>query len=119
MSMKPGARQSPRASSSRAPRASTRPTAAMRSPRMATSPANAGAPVPSTMEALRMTRSKSLMGPDPTGSGAAISGSGVRDRLQDCGDFGGALGARVGLLRHQLHHQPRHRLGDLGLALAR
>ena len=37
--------------------AGTRPTATMRSPRMATSPRNHGLPVPSTTVPLRMTRS--------------------------------------------------------------
>src|SRR5258708_7421487 len=59
MSMKPGATTRPRASISALPRPGTTPTAAMRSPRMATSPATAGAPVPSTMEPPRSTRSQS------------------------------------------------------------
>ena len=47
MLMKPGATAIPEASSSRAPRALTLPTAAMRSPSMAMSPERGDAPVPS------------------------------------------------------------------------
>ena len=53
-----GRDDSPLASISRlAVAGGTRPTATMRSPRMATSPRNHGLPVPSTILPLRMTRS--------------------------------------------------------------
>src|SRR5258708_5110747 len=55
MSMKPGAMTRPRASISVFPRPGTAPTAAMRSPRTATSPATAGAPVRSPMDPPRRT----------------------------------------------------------------
>jgi hypothetical protein len=58
MSMKPGARYFPAASTRRFADAFSRfPTAAIRSPRMPTSPRNHGAPVPSTTRPPEMIRS--------------------------------------------------------------
>src|SRR5262245_24165750 len=57
MSMKPGAATRPRASISRSPPPSKRPTARMRPSRTATSPGKAGRPLPSTIDAPRTTRS--------------------------------------------------------------
>src|SRR5579883_3142136 len=56
MSTNPGVTIRPRASTSSAPRPGTEPTAAMRSPLIATSPSNGGAPEPSKMAPPRRRR---------------------------------------------------------------
>ena len=65
MSTNPGVTMQPSASIVRRPSPSTRPTATTRSPSMATSATCAGAPVPSTTEPLRMTRSCIVVPLDP------------------------------------------------------
>src|SRR5688572_21550204 len=57
MSMKPGVRTAPAASTTRRAAPPTAPTSTTRPPRTPTSPSRAGAPVPSTICAPRMTRS--------------------------------------------------------------
>src|SRR4029450_7850697 len=124
--MKPGASTRPRASRrSRAASPAPMPTAVMRPPDTATPLGRAGAPVPSTMRALSITRScmgSPLRGslaneaadvPDPHRPGQALHGDRAHVlRLDQPLHRGRALGGDVHVAGRGLGAQARGEIGD-------